>query len=180
MTEKIIDLGCGPNKVDGAYGVDKHPYPGVDQSFDLDVIPWPLQSDTYSHIYVRHVIEHVADIPALLNEIHRIACDNALVTIITPHYSSANSWDDPTHRWHLSCKWHTGFTDDQYMAQQIGHFEHVSTDLQFSRRSLRSLIPRIMVTLAGRDWWEKHYAFVYRARNMTTQLRVRKDKKKNA
>jgi hypothetical protein len=174
MTDKVIDLGCGPNKVEGAYGVDKHPYPGVDQPFDLDVTPWPLDANTYTHIYARHVIEHVSDIPALLNEIHRIASDNAQVTIITPHYSSANSWDDPTHRWHLSCKWHAPFTDDQYMTQQIGDFEHISTTLQFSRRSLRSVVPRVMIALAGRDWWEKHYAFIYRARNMTTELKVHK------
>jgi hypothetical protein len=170
---RIIDLGCGSHKVEGAIGVDKHPYPGVDKIVDLDVTPWPLDSDSFETIYAHHVIEHVVDIPLFMNEIHRIGSDGAMVYIVTPHFSSVSSWGDPTHRWHLSCVWHETFTK-LYLSEQIARFEYVSSEVGFARRSARSLIPRLMIALKGLDWLEKHYAFVYRARNIRTVLRIRK------
>ncbi len=165
----IIDLGCGPNKVPGAYGVDHHPYPGVDQVFNLDEFPWPLPA-TYGHIYARHVIEHVTYIPRFMNEVHRIGCSGAIVEIVTPHFSSINSWEDPTHRWHLSSGWYKPFTE-RYLSEQVAAFEHVHTEIEFSS-SWRSKIGRLLVSLKGVAWWEKHYAFIYRATNIKTRLRI--------
>ncbi|MBN1379507.1 MAG: methyltransferase domain-containing protein [Gammaproteobacteria bacterium] len=89
MTE--LDIGCGPNKVAGCYGVDIHPYEGVDQVFNFDQTPWPLKSSSYTRLYARHIIEHVADIPKFMNEIHRVGKAGAIVEIITPHFSSIDS-----------------------------------------------------------------------------------------
>lgn len=140
---------------------------------DLNRYPWPLGSDQYTVIHARHVIEHVADMLALMNEIHRIGAPGALVHLVTPHFSSIDSWLDPTHLRHLACNWHTIVTD-QYLAAQVAPFEHVKTDLAFASGSLRGSIGRLIAGLKGRDWWEKQYAFVYPARNIFTTLRVRK------
>lgn len=168
--EKIIDLGCGPNKAPGAFGVDHHPYPGVDRVVDLDVPPWPLEADCYTRIYARHIIEHVADVRAFMNEIHRIGADGAIVEIVTPHFSSIDSWKDPTHRWHLSSAWYEPFTA-RYMAEQVRPFEHVSTHVKFGRNA-RNVVPKLMIKFKGYEWWEKNFAFRYQARNITTRLRI--------
>jgi SAM-dependent methyltransferase len=170
---RAIDLGCGPNKVPGSYGVDKYPHPGVDQAVDLDQAPWPLPSDAFDRVFARHVVEHVADITAFMREVHRIARDGGIVQIVTPHFSSLNSWQDPTHRWHLSSRWYATFTE-RYLSGHMPLFEHVSTDVEFPGGWRRGLIPRLVVRLKGLAWWEKHGAFVFRARNITTELRVRK------
>ncbi len=170
ISNTIIDLGCGPNKVTGAYGVDMHPYPGVNQVFSLDQYPWPLQSNTYKKIYARHIIEHIADIPAFINEIHRIATNDAIVNIITPHFSSLHSWEDPTHRWHLACGWHKTFTQ-RYMSEQTLSFDHIQTDIGFSK-SLRGVIGKLTCKILGTESWEKHYAFILRGKNITTYLKV--------
>lgn len=165
-----VDLGCGPNKTPGTIGVDHHAYAGVDIVVNLDEMPWPIEADRFSRVYVRHFIEHVADIKSFMREVHRIAVDGALVDIVTPHFSSIDSWKDPTHRWHLSSEWYTVFTES-YLAEQVPQFEHVSSHVSFGK-SLRSQIPRLMVRLKGYAWWEKNFAFVYPGRNLTTQLRV--------
>ena len=170
--ERIIDIGCGPRKVEGAYGVDIHPYEGVDQVFDLDSTPWPLKSGEFTRIYARHIIEHVADVRSFMNEIHRIGHDGSIVEIVTPPFSSFDSWKDPTHRWHFSCAWYTVFTES-YLTEQVLSFEHISTELTFGK-SVRSIIPRLMVRFKGYEWWEKNFAFVYQARNIITRLRIRK------
>lgn len=165
-----IDLGCGPNKVAGAFGVDIHAYPGVDQVFDINKGSWPLPSNHYQRIYARHIIEHVAYIPDFMNEIHRIAADGAIVEIITPHFSSLHSWEDPTHRWHLSCGWHNTFTKN-YLSEQMQTFEHIKTDIGFSK-SLRSRIGLLITRISSIEYWEKHYAFIFRGKNILTQLKV--------
>jgi hypothetical protein len=109
-----------------------------------------------------------------MNEIHRIACDTALVQIVTPHLSSLDSWSDPTHRWHLSSRWHTCFTEG-YLSAQVAMFEHVQTDVLFGK-GLGGWISRGLIALAGLDYWERRLAFVWRARNIRSFLRVRKNK----
>jgi hypothetical protein len=168
-----IDLGCGPNKISKAFGVDQHPYPGVDKIVDLDVPPWPLESDRYTTIFCHHVIEHMSDIPCFMSEVHRIGMDGAHVDIITPHFSSIDSWADPTHRWHLSCYWYETFTR-QYLQSRLPKFEAITTEVGFSKKSVQSIIPRVLIAVKGLRWWEKRYAFIFRARNIHTVLRIGK------
>lgn len=100
----ILDVGCGNNKVAGAFGVDQHPFPDVDLVHDLDHLPWPLADNTYDEIYARHIIEHVADPTAMMNEIHRVARPGAVVHLVTPHFSNRCAFLDPTHRRALSVR----------------------------------------------------------------------------
>ncbi len=170
-----LDLGCGPNKVPGAWGVDHHACAGVDQVLDLDQLPWDLPSAHFETVHVSHLIEHVSSIPDLMREIHRICRPAALVHITTPHFTSIDSWTDPTHRWHLACGWHTTFTaGTSYLQDQMPRFEHVESELSF-RRSFWNFIPKAMIRWKGTLWYEKKYAFRYPARNMQTTLRVLAD-----
>lgn len=167
---EVLDLGCGAGKRPGAWGVDHHAFPGVDQVFDLNAIPWPLESGQFRRIYAHHIIEHVADVKAFMNEIHRVAAPGAVLEVVTPHFSSLDSWKDPTHRWHLAAGWHEVFTRE-YLAEQVHPFEHLHTQVGFPR-NLRGTLARLVVGLRGLERWEKRHAFTLRGRNITTRLRV--------
>jgi hypothetical protein len=169
-TSDILDLGCGPNKVAGSYGVDHFSYPGVDAVVNLDAEHWDLPTDAFREIHARHVIEHVRDPVRFMSEVHRIARDGALVRIVTPHFSSIDSWRDPTHLRHLARDWHRSFTSS-YLAAQVPAFEHVETTVSFGS-SLISLAPKLISRLFGIDRWEKHFAFSMPARNISSVLRV--------
>jgi len=171
VPERVLELGCGPNKTPGAYGVDRHPYAGVDAVVDLDRTPWPLEDTAFDRVIARHVIEHIERVEAFMREIHRVARPGALLEIETPHFSSVFSWSDPTHRGHLSSQWYRPFLQGGYLAAQVGAFELVSSAVTFGR-SVRCWIPRLMVRARGLDWWEKHYAFAYPGRDVFTTLRV--------
>jgi predicted SAM-dependent methyltransferase len=169
---KKIDLGCGPKKKQGTLGVDHFPYPGVDVVFDLNRVPWPLNDNLFETVYASHVIEHMDNIPDFMREIHRISNQNAVVHIITPHFSSLDSWKDPTHRWHLSIEWYWPFCNpDSYLTKQIPEFEVINSYVKFSS-SLRNITPKIIHRLFGQKTWEKHYPFRYPAKNIHTELRV--------
>ena len=169
----MLDVGCGPRKRPGAVGLDRHPYPGVDIVHDLDQTPWPLAPDSFDRIVCSHIVEHVADPTRFFRELHRVARPGAHIEFVTPHFSSIDSWTDPTHRWHLATVWYENLLPGTYLAEQTGAFAHVSSRIGFGK-SLRSLLPRLMIRLLGRAAWEKNYAFVYPARNIETVLRVLK------
>lgn len=171
-TINIIDLGCGPKKTPGSLGVDYYPYPGVDIVFDLNQGTWPLYDNQFEKVYAYHVIEHVKFIPSFLREIHRISRDQAQVHIVTPHFSSLDSWKDPTHRWHLSVEWFALFCEpDKYLASQISRFEVIGSEVKFSS-SLRNVIPKAICYFRGHKAWEKRHAFRYPAKNIHTTLQV--------
>jgi ubiquinone/menaquinone biosynthesis C-methylase UbiE len=70
--------------------------------WDLDQFPYPLDDSSFSTIECLDVIEHLKNIPRAMEEFHRILEPGGVLRITTPHFSSANSFVDPTHRWHLS------------------------------------------------------------------------------
>src|SRR5215470_4387638 len=80
----------------GAIGIDRASLPNVDIVHDLNSFPYPFDRDTFDEIYATHIIEHLDSITRTMEELHRIAKPNAKVTIITPHYSDFQSWNDPT------------------------------------------------------------------------------------
>jgi SAM-dependent methyltransferase len=101
---KTLDLGCGAAKTPGAFGVDRQSFPGVDLTHDLDVAPWPLPDNEFDAVTAKHIIEHVADPVAFMNEAHRVAKPGARMEIVTPHFSNRCAYADPTHRRALSAR----------------------------------------------------------------------------
>ena len=55
---KILDLGCGENKVTNSIGLDNVNLPDVDIVHDLMDFPYPIENESIDKIYLRHVIEH--------------------------------------------------------------------------------------------------------------------------
>lgn len=92
-----LHLGCGPRAKIGDVGVDIIPGPAVDIVHDLDAFPWPLPSDTYDRILCKDVLEHLRNIPKVMEEIHRVAINHARVLIQVPTGSSRDLFTDPTH-----------------------------------------------------------------------------------
>ena len=52
---KILDLGCGDNKVEGAIGLDNIALSEVDIVHDLLHFPYPIKANSFDTIYLRHV-----------------------------------------------------------------------------------------------------------------------------
>ena len=68
---RILDLGCGPKKTEGAFGVDKTAFEGVDLAHDLNRRPWPIPDDGFDRVIAGHIVEHIEDVPGFFEEIHR-------------------------------------------------------------------------------------------------------------
>ncbi len=95
---RTLDLGCGPAKEPGAFGVDSRPLEGVDCVHNLNEYPWPIKDDSFDKVRATHIVEHVDDVPGFFGEIHRVCASGAQVFIETPHFSNRCSYCDPTHK----------------------------------------------------------------------------------
>ncbi len=173
---KAIDVGCGPNKNPGCYGVDCYQFPGVDKVFDFSAGSWPLPDDHFESVHCAHVIEHMVDSKPLLREIHRICADGAEVYIETPHFSCIESWSDPTHVLHLSSRWYGPLLKGGYLGQVVGEYELIRTEIEF-QSNWRGNLARAVCYIFGRAGYERYYAFAFPALHVKTWLRVRKSAK---
>jgi len=98
--KKRLNVGCGRNIREGWINLDNSDLPGIDIRFDLEQCqntPIPLPDDSIDEFLLSHVIEHVNNALPLMQELWRVAKPNAVCTILVPHGSSDDAWDDPTH-----------------------------------------------------------------------------------
>lgn len=102
IAKKVLDVGCGWNKIPGAVGIDSNPKAHADIVHDLGVVPYPIGDNEFDEIVCRHVVEHVPDVLALVTELYRISKPGGRIKIVVPHYSNPDWATDPTHRNHLN------------------------------------------------------------------------------
>lgn len=98
ISELKLDLACGQNKTEGYFGVDVAPGSNVDAVVDLEVYPWPIESNSAEDIVCNHYVEHTSDLMKFMNEIYRILKPGGKVKFVAPYYNSVRCWQDPTHK----------------------------------------------------------------------------------
>ena len=80
-----VELGCGRSKAPGFIGIDRFPLPGVDLVADLNDT-WPLEDDSVDVVFASHSLEHLDDLPHVMDEMYRVCRHKALVLILAPYY----------------------------------------------------------------------------------------------
>jgi SAM-dependent methyltransferase len=80
---KILDLGCGKEKIHGAIGIDMNEYKEVDIVHDLNKKPYPI-NDKFDLINASHIIEHLKNPSVLLSECVRLVKDDETIRITVP------------------------------------------------------------------------------------------------
>ena len=94
-----LELGCGPRKSDPrAIGIDLLDFDGVDLVGDVYVALAAMPASTISRVDTSHFLEHLPDLPRLLDELGRVMAPGAPLSIVVPHFSNPFYYSDPTHR----------------------------------------------------------------------------------
>jgi predicted SAM-dependent methyltransferase len=80
-----VQIGCGPNPLDGWVNVDVARGPGIDVVWDLR-LGLPFADESCSAIFGEHVIEHMSkeDAVKLLRECHRALAQGGVLRLSTP------------------------------------------------------------------------------------------------
>lgn len=99
---RILDVGCGPTKYPGSIGLDMNASTAADVLCNLDRGGLPFADNSFDQIRAEHIIEHVDNIIATMEEFHRVTRPGGTIFLATPHYTDYSSFRDPTHRWHLN------------------------------------------------------------------------------
>jgi SAM-dependent methyltransferase len=110
---RVLDIGCGTNKIPGAIGMDINPRTAADVIHDLDDLPYPFEDSEFDEVVGRHVIEHVRDPLAVMSELHRITRAGGVVKIVVPHWTNPDWATDLTHRNHLNSYSFRNLTDER-------------------------------------------------------------------
>jgi len=173
FSSKTLDVGCGRSKRAGSIGIDRCALEGVDIVHDLEVFPYPIQSDWFEEIYLTNVIEHISNIVGLMEELHRVSADGAEIFISTPHFSSLYSYEDPTHVRHMS------YDSMDYFSIGTRHanfytekkFQVINKRIDFGRSIPLSWIAK-GISMISRRFYEKHFCFVFPANQLFFQLKV--------
>lgn len=172
--QTVLDIGCGTRKIEpDAIGIDIAP--GSDYVWNLDQYPWPLESDRFTRIHMSHVIEHLDDPMRAMAEVYRVARDGAEVFIATPHFSSHNSYVDPTHKRHLaaaSFEYFTGKNFPSFLGAPYS-FDIESVELTFGGNFVLDNLGRFLARRSLK-WYERHAAWIFPALDIRCKLRARK------
>lgn len=71
----------------------------VDVAHDLDVLPWPFETESFDKIIALDVMEHLhLEVKEWLDECHRILKPGGSLVLRLPAFDNPVSWRDPTHR----------------------------------------------------------------------------------
>lgn len=84
-----LNLGCGLTKLPNMINIDVNTTVEPDQDVDLNVFPWPFESDSVEHITASNILHLLGDKPhdilKIISEMYRISKDGAIWEIETPH-----------------------------------------------------------------------------------------------
>lgn len=142
-----LNLGCGNKKISSFIGVDHIKIAAADVNHDLNVTPYPFVFNSVDEIIADNILEHLNDIIAVMEEIHRICRNGAIIKISLPYYKSSGAFSDPTHK-HF-------FTENSFQYFTPEHEYHFYTKAKFKilkiellaknfgdrRHKLRNLLP---------------------------------------
>jgi len=103
---RVLNLGCGNRLIKGAVHHDRIKHrQEIDVTHDLNDLPWPWEDDGFDKIAALAVLEHLdIDLVASFDECHRILRPGGILVVKLPLQSSANAYDDPTHRWFFTLR----------------------------------------------------------------------------
>lgn len=170
----VLNLGCGRKHLPNAINLDITADTSPDVVHDLNQTPWPFPANRFTEVSAYDVLEHMKDIVATMEEIHRVCRNHSVVKITVPHFSSSNAFTDPTHCHYFgwfSCHYFTGENDLGFYSRY--RFRRVRTELMFAPTLVNSAVRRLANRYPQR--YEQRWAWIFPAWYLYFELEVIKD-----
>ncbi|MDD5543387.1 MAG: methyltransferase domain-containing protein [Acidobacteriia bacterium] len=181
---RILDIGCGRNKMTGALGMDMNPKTDADVIHDLNSFPYPFEDSEFDLVVGHHIIEHVTDPLGVMKELHRITRPGGHVRLVTPHWTNPDWASDLTHRNHLNSYSFHDLTEDRAVFPFY-------TDVRFRQIQVRVTVAKLWkwIGVEGlinldhrfpgfrffRRFWEFYLNAIMRGKEIQFELEVIKD-----
>jgi len=174
--KKILDVGGGIHSIKNAEVIDFADLPNITHKHNLNKFPYPIKDKTYDVIYCSHTIEHLDNIPKVLQEFKRILKDTGEVVIKVPYLTSNIAFECPDHK-----HWFTYFSFDFYVRNPAKHleiwffpqiFKMKYRRLNFTRGGIRGLYNPLIEMIANRYpiHYENLLKYLFPARELEVHL----------
>lgn len=94
-----IEFGCGPTAGRPQHvTIDALDYPTVDVVGDVYDALAALTPGKIQRVYASHFVEHIADVPDLMQRLAVVCAPGAMVEFVVPHFSNPFYYSDMTHK----------------------------------------------------------------------------------
>jgi ubiquinone/menaquinone biosynthesis C-methylase UbiE len=172
---KILDLGCGKKKRPGSIGVDYSDRHNADIIHDLNVFPYPFESDSIDQVYLDNVLEHLDKPMRVMEEVHRITKQGAEVKVIVPYFRSVWAFIDPTHNTFYTVDSFSYYDPDHIICQR---YDYTKTRFKVERIVFNETLSnrwfkKIIIKLAN-NWphrYEYYLSHIFPLDDITYYLR---------
>jgi SAM-dependent methyltransferase len=116
-----IDIGCGRTKMDGWDGIDAIDF-GQKHVHDVRS-GLPFADASVAEARSSHFVEHLTGEQriAFFNELHRVLKPGAQALIVTPNWSHACAYGDPTHQWPPMSEWYALYLNKAWREANAPH-----------------------------------------------------------
>lgn len=145
---KHLNLGCGDYPKEGYVNLDRRKKVGVDICHDLNMRPYPFSDGEFDLIEADHVLEHLQDVFATMEELHRILKPGGTLILKTPHFTRGYAHPGHVHGFDATFPFY--FKPD-FPGEYAGvHFECLSTRLTWFAQPYfkRSVLSKEMFQIA--------------------------------
>ena len=171
----ILDLGCGKKKRPGSIGVDYSDRHNADVIHDLNIFPYPFESNSIDQIYLDNVLEHFDKPMQVMEEVHRICKHGAFVKVIVPYFRSVWAYIDPTHQHFFAVDSFAYYDPDHIICQR---YDYVKTRFKVERVVFNETLQdkrwtkRLMIKLANKypNRYETYLSHLYPLDDITYYL----------
>lgn len=165
IKDLALDIGCGRNKHKNYIGIDIALESDADAICDLNHMPLPFKDCIFDSIILQDVIEHLDDIDKLLKEIYRIAKQESIIKIRTPHYSSYYAYNDLQHKHYFGC-----FIFNNHNMFLKGKLKLIKRKIIFPK--IWKLLGLSYIFNKYTNRYEQLFCFLFRAENLYFEIRV--------
>lgn len=176
--KKVINLGCGGQRYPHVIGIDRISGSAADIVHDLNVFPWPIDDNGIDVVLAFQFLEHVDDIPRLMEEIYRITKNGARTIIEVPYFRSVGAFQDPTHKHFFTTK-----TMD-YFCSNRSHNKFHYADVDFELKDFwigwpaqsKNPLARVFKKFIKKyyNFYDSYLSYVLPARILVFELETRK------
>lgn len=178
---KVLDVGCGANKTEGAIGLDNNRRTAADVIHDLGEVPYPFPDNGFDLVVSNHVVEHVPDVMAFVTELYRITKPGGRIKLLCPHYTNPDWANDPTHRNHINSYTFNTFIEDRRVFDFYTDVQLKPIRTYVSLLGLwKALGIEFLVNLDQRNYgfrftrkfWEQYLSYIIRAKELQFEFEV--------
>jgi len=181
---RIIDIGCGTDRIPGAVRLDMNPAVEPDVLFEITRgSKIPFGNCSFDEIHLRDIVEHVDNVPWMLSEVHRVGSRGAKVHIRYPHFSCTNNYGDVTHQRKLSLRCFDHFDPATEYGDKYKYFGFFGRNFTFKiKRKTPIFAPsrvsgfsQYLFNLFGEDRYEQRLSTLFPIENVEMEMEVLKE-----